>query len=81
MLREIERQFLHASLPWDVAPFSKGIARHVAEWLDIRAVKPDDYTHLLVVCGPFQARLFHTLRGGSGRLLPLHADRRQLDHD
>jgi hypothetical protein len=52
VLREVERQLTAAALPWNVAPLPKWIARHRPEWLDIRAAKPSDYTHLLVVCGP-----------------------------
>lgn len=53
VLREIERQLEIASIPWNVAPLSKSIAKQTPGWLDIRTANPADYTHLLVVCGPF----------------------------
>jgi hypothetical protein len=52
-LREVERQLVAASMPWDVAPLAKGMCRFSTEWLDIHNVNPTHYTHLLVVCGPF----------------------------
>jgi hypothetical protein len=53
VLREVERQLTASSMPWDVAPLAKGMCRFNSDWLDVRTVNPRDYTHLLVVCGPF----------------------------
>jgi hypothetical protein len=53
VLRMVERQLANASMHWDIAPYAKSIARSNPDWLDIHSVNPADYTHLLVVCGPF----------------------------
>lgn len=53
VLREVERQLSASSMPWDVAPLAIGMCRYNSDWLDVHTVKPADYTHLLVVCGPF----------------------------
>jgi len=53
VLREVERQLAAASMQWDVSPLSKGMTQFNANWVDVRAVDPAAYTHLLVVCGPF----------------------------
>jgi Polysaccharide pyruvyl transferase len=53
VLREVERQLVAASMPWDVAPLARGMCRFSTNWRDIHNVNPPDYTHLLVVCGPF----------------------------
>jgi hypothetical protein len=53
VLREVECQLAASSMPWDVAPLAKGMCRFNSDWLDVRTVNPLEYTHLLVVCGPF----------------------------
>lgn len=53
VLREVEHQLKISKCQWDVAPLSKKMVLHHPRWLDVRGVRPSEYTHLLVVCGPF----------------------------
>ncbi|MCI4663528.1 MAG: polysaccharide pyruvyl transferase family protein [Neomegalonema sp.] len=58
VLRVVEHKLSDAAIEYDVAPFSKSIARGDESWLRLKEVDASSYTHLLIVCGPFWRETF-----------------------
>lgn len=53
VLAQVEARLRAIGLPHDVAPFVERVRMANPSWVDARKVRPDDYSHLIVVCGPF----------------------------
>src|SRR5258708_40117416 len=51
-LQNVERWLEQAGLPYDVAPYSKGVQAALPGSVDPRKVDALVYSHLIVVCGP-----------------------------
>ena len=61
VLKVVEGWLSDAGVAHDVAPFAAKVRRANPYWVDARAVDAGRYTHLLVVCGPFTARMYENM--------------------
>jgi hypothetical protein len=52
VLRQVEQQLVESAVPYEVGAFEPTINKGIPGSVDIKRVDPQDYTHLLVVCGP-----------------------------
>jgi hypothetical protein len=57
-LRIVQQWLQHAHLPSDVAPYSPVTRAAMPDTLNIRDVRPEIYTHLIIICGPCYPELF-----------------------
>jgi hypothetical protein len=56
VLRQVERHLRSADIRYDVGAFDLNVSEHMPDAVDIYRVDPGDYSHLLIVCGPFNSR-------------------------
>lgn len=58
VLHEVEAHLARNRLPYSVAAFSAKVGRGNPDWVDARSVAASEYSHLIVVCGPFFQEMY-----------------------
>lgn len=53
VLHQVQRCLTDIGVPFDVGAYSSAVSRHIPDATNIYAVDPSKFTHLLVICGPF----------------------------
>ena len=53
VLHQVEENLAAHGMAYEIAAFSQKLARNYPDWVDARLVNPLEFSHLIVVCGPF----------------------------
>lgn len=53
VLRQVEARLHELGIPFEVAPYTLDLLEMAPSWVDAAQLEPADFTHLIVVCGPY----------------------------
>lgn len=53
VLREVEARLQDLGVPFEVAPYTPDLLDYDADWVDAATLDPSEFSHLIVVCGPY----------------------------